>query len=690
MKNVLDAAPTSRRRAFAAPVLVGVATAALLTGNAVVHSPVYDECGHLAAGVRIWTRQSFGLYQVNPPLVKALAAAPAVFCGAVTDWTRYDSAPAARSESEVGLDFQRANGEDWFRYLAWGRFACIPLSLIGAAVCWKWSRELYRDARCALLAAALWCCDPNLLGWGATITPDVGAAALGALAGFCFWRWLRRGDWPAAIASGLTLGLAELTKMTWIVFIGLFPLLTAFWVATSSRTGDRALSRQALRQLGLQLAAIFLIGGYILNAGYLFEDSFRRLEDFMFVSRSFARGSARSLGGIGGNRFAGTILGRVPVPLPANYLIGIDLQKLDFERNLPQYLNGQWNRGGWWYYYLESLALKEPLGLWGLVLVACATSVFPRRRHGHTAPGTPPGAGAAQHPTRPAAGWRDEVVLLAPALCVLALVSVNHEVSYYRYLLPAFPFVFIWTSKVARHVTWPGWPQRGPARAQVEDGGSPPDQSDFVFATGAHRATSFNGAGLGWVPGVAVCGCFLWLAGSSLSVYPHSLSYFNELAGGPPGGDRYLIDASLDWGQDLYFLKRWQDAHPEAKPLSAALFSVLDPAAFQIDVSPEPPPPAPRSRETEGSGPTPPGVLTGGSSPPGRGRAPGPRPGWYAMSVNRLHDRGGDYAYFLDFLQPTARAGYSISIYHVTAEDANHVRAKLNMPMLSEGDAALR
>ena len=36
--------------------------------------------------------------------------------------------------------------------------------------------------------------------------------------------------------------------------------------------------------------------------------------------------------------------------------------------------------------------------------------------------------------------------------------------------------------------------------------------------------------------------------GSSLAIYPHSLSYFNELAGGPTKGHYHLIDSNIDWG----------------------------------------------------------------------------------------------------------------------------------------------
>ena len=39
--------------------------------------------------------------------------------------------------------------------------------------------------------------------------------------------------------------------------------------------------------------------------------------------------------------------------------------------------------------------------------------------------------------------------------------------------------------------------------------------------------------------------------------YPHHLSYFNEIAGGPRNGYQYVTDSNYDWGQDLKNLKRW-------------------------------------------------------------------------------------------------------------------------------------
>jgi hypothetical protein len=47
-----------------------------------------------------------------------------------------------------------------------------------------------------------------------------------------------------------------------------------------------------------------------------------------------------------------------------------------------------------------------------------------------------------------------------------------------------------------------------------------------------------------------------WYALGTFRVAPHFLSFFNELAGGPELGYRYLVDSNCDWGQDLDELAR--------------------------------------------------------------------------------------------------------------------------------------
>jgi len=52
------------------------------------------------------------------------------------------------------------------------------------------------------------------------------------------------------------------------------------------------------------------------------------------------------------------------------------------------------------------------------------------------------------------------------------------------------------------------------------------------------------------------CAC-VWLGVASAQIHPHYLAYFNELGGGPKRGPEYLLDANIDWGQDLSTLARY-------------------------------------------------------------------------------------------------------------------------------------
>ena len=80
-------------------------------------------------------------------------------------------------------------------------------------------------ARSGVVAAVLWCFSPNVLAWSATICPDAPAGAMGAAAGYVFWRWLKRPDWFNTLGCGILLGLVQLTKTTWIILFALWPAI---------------------------------------------------------------------------------------------------------------------------------------------------------------------------------------------------------------------------------------------------------------------------------------------------------------------------------------------------------------------------------------------------------------------------------------------------------------------------------
>ncbi len=600
--------------------------AVMLARMSYVHTPMYDEIAHLPAGISHWQFGSFELYRVNPPLVRMVASIPVAMSAPAVDWTGTSTDPHSRPEFSIGYVFVGNNGTSSQWMFALARWACIPFSLLGGWVCFRWAKELV-GVRAGMIALVLWCFCPTVLAWGGTMTPDATAAALGVTSGYAFWRWLQVPGWRRATIAGLTLGLAELTKSTWIVLFGLWPVM---WFVTrmiwtshvasqepATNSPNPAISGEGIRTAGHasccvqanQLAAMLLLAVYLLNAGYGFEGSFQPLGEFEFISGA--------LGGvpenrITGNRFRGSVLENVPVPLPANYVHGIDVQKYDFEVGKWSYLRGEHKRGGWWYYYLYALGVKTPLGT--LCLATMAITLAPVS-------------------CKYRLPWRDEFVVILPAVAVLVLVSSQTGFNrYIRYVLPALPFLFVSISRVGRAF------DSGPIALRI--------------ATLVLLASTVVG---------------------SLRVFPHSMSYFNLLAGGPRGGPEHLLDANIDWGQDLLFLKRWIERHPEARPFHLQYFGLFDPKVAGVEALP-----VPLGVSSE---------ITSVDDP----SSLGPQPGWHAVSVNdvygyRHNDQShGQYMYFQKF-EPVDMAGYSIYIYHISIEDANRVRRDLGLPAVASRD----
>ena len=380
---------------------------ALLAWGAADHSPSVDEVGHMAAGVSHWQFGRFDLYRVNPPLVRLVAAIPVVLSQPETDWSGYSDFPSARPEFSCGRTFIKRNGARSLWLFTIARWMCIPFSLLGAGMCYLWARNLY-GAAAGRLACLLWCFSPTILGHAQMMTPDTGATALGLAVAYVFWQWLRRPDFVSAGLAGIVLGLALLTKGTWIILFGLWPALWLLWrlwpernrvpcdesreqetvrgraVFSLTWSEGRASPRSTwLREL-LQGVGMIVLALYVLNLGYGFERSFERLGRLKFISRSL--GGEAQTPASGANRFANTWLGPLPLPVPANYVLGIDVQKRDFENGYRSYLRGEWKHGGWWYYYVYAWLIKEPLATWCLVLLAIVIGLRPWIGSGPLAP----------------------------------------------------------------------------------------------------------------------------------------------------------------------------------------------------------------------------------------------------------------------------------------------------------------
>ena len=600
----------------------------LLALNALWMSPTLDEPAHLVAGISHWRFCDFSLYRVNPPLVRLVASVPAMLFGYSMDFPETLNDQLSRNEFRLGEKFVTENGRWSLWLVTFGRWLCIPFSLLAAWTCYLWGRDLY-GVRAGVMAMLLWCFSPMVLGHASLMTPDAPAAALGALACYTFWRWLKKPSWRSTITAGIILGLAELSKTTLILFYPLWPIL---WVAYRLFE-RRAMTLARWRNEGCMLLARMLLGLYIVNAGYLGAGSFVQLKEFEFRSNMLRSSQDQETNR--GNRFRDHWLGEVPVPLPFDYVLGIDHQQRDFEKFWgPSYLRGQFQAQGWWYYYCYALLVKTPLGTMALGVTVLMTRLmtFGARR-------------------RPAI--RDELILLFPMLFVFVVVSSKWGFSHHlRYLFPCFPLAFIWIGQFACMTGMPHQPGLIKTQAQCE------------------RKGKVSVARLLAIPTLCVA-CMMWTLGSSLWHYPHNLAYFNEFAGGPRNGAKHLLNSNIDWGQDLLHLERWISRQDNCNTVFLAFDNYYNPFVIGIDkIEPWP------MREERVVG-----ELVAKTIPDG----------YYAISINQLYefpsavrDREGN-RYTIDKrplkslrgMETVYRVGNSILIFEANQIQTAHAMASL-------------
>ncbi|MGC8641871.1 MAG: hypothetical protein ACP5XB_18550, partial [Isosphaeraceae bacterium] len=288
-----------------------------------------------------------------------------------------------------------------------------------------------------------------------------------------------------------------------------------FVVSRRSCEPDVSVPRPGLTQL-LALLALSLL---VLNLTYRFDEFGKPLGTFEFKSQ-FLSGdaSADPYEANTGNRFRGTLLSALPVPLPGQYVLGFDAQKHDEECGFMWLRGGRLVHRGAWYNPMQTLLFKLPLGTLILVFACAGYWVCASRSFGAAA-ATP----------------------FVSALFLIGMLCTQTGLNWpVRYSLPAIPLL-------------------------------------IVACGGAIRAfwKSVPGRAL-------VVACLLWNVAALLGSRPYYFSYANELAGGSGAGRQYFMGSNYDWGQDLFRLKPWCEASPDRQPVAVCYYGELSPESLQV------------------------------------------------------------------------------------------------------------
>ncbi len=187
--------------------------------------------------------------------------------------------------------------------------------------------------------------------------------------------------------------------------------------------------------------------------------------------------------------------------------------------SMPSFLAGERSADGWWYYFPFAFAIKTPLALIALCGAGLVVAVARIR----------------------ASGVMPILFVILPPVVYLAAAMASGINLGVRHILPVYPFV-------------------------------------IVLAAAAVQAMLSSGRR--WAP-AAVAAVFLAAGAEQAQAYPYPLTFFNQLAGGPANGYRYLADSNLGWGGNLERLKHWMERE-QVRHVNLAYFGQADPEYYGI------------------------------------------------------------------------------------------------------------
>jgi 4-amino-4-deoxy-L-arabinose transferase-like glycosyltransferase len=178
------------------------------------------------------------------------------------------------------------------------------------------------------------------------------------------------------------------------------------------------------------------------------------------------------------------ILTIIPSPIPYHYLKGLGFVLLEGKKPTHNKMFDTNSTTGFRTYFLTAFALKTTLGLIALILLAIGITIYKKKI------------------------TKEEAILLALAAFLIVVMSFSTKQIGIRYVLPVYPLLIIFASKLANHCTRQG-----------------------VLCTAILFFTLYHTA-------------------AGVSALPNPLGYYNEFIQ-PENGWKAFADSNTDWGQDI-------------------------------------------------------------------------------------------------------------------------------------------
>lgn len=569
-----------------------------------------DEVAHLPAGYSYLTKRDMRLNPEHPPLVKDLAAIPLLFFKEIhfpqeiKDWKE-----DVNGQWGFGYNFLYFSGNDADKLIFWGRIPMIFILLLTGLFIFKISKEFF-SPKVALFALFFFSFSPTFLAHGRLVTTDVPAAFGVLFSTYYFLRALKDSKWWNIVISGFAFGISQLLKFSLILLVPYFIFLGILWHFFVARDARRSFSI---------LFFTFLIGFSLVWVVYIYHTiqypPERQLRDTKFILTSYSGGPSSIKESCFSFSSVQKLL-RCPAEITifmsdkpilralAHYLLGLLMIFQRAAGGHTTFFLGEVSAAGWKEYFPVVYAIKEPLALHIFTIIALSFFTLKIKE--------PIWKRFSERARR---FIKENFIPLSLFIFVVLywFTSINANLNIgVRHLLPSFPFTFILVSKAI---------------------------VDIIHESEGRKKRIIQ---------VMFLILFLWQAISVLKIYPHFLSYANEIVGGPQNLHIYTVDSNLDWGQDLKRLKKWMEKN-KIERIYLDYFGGAHPQYYLKD------------KFLPWNGRRDPKEL--------------PRPSYLGVSLTFLQggrgiggvgfDQPTGYYLWLERYQPIARIGYSIFVYFI-------------------------
>ncbi len=496
-----------------APLFILLIFAVICFFSQASQSVTVDEFHHLPSGIYNLKTFDWRMNNESPPLIKCFPALSSLITKPKIDTESFYKSPNTWA---MGYSFMYLNKDRYRSIFQYGRCMIILIGCVLGWLIYLWARELY-GYKGALFSLFLYAFNPNIVAHSSLITIDIGASCFIFLSIYCFWRYLNNRSGHSIMIAGVALGLAQLAKFTALLLYPLFFIIviTLILINSDNPKDAKPVDSKMKSAMGYlkEFCVICLISLVVINAGYLFHGSFKPLSEYHLAGNFFK------------NVFS-CLWSGFPIPLPYDYLTGLDTQMRIAQGGLPfyvSYLIGEHSLKGWWYYYIIALFVKNPEPFFIILLLTIVVWIGNKK------------------------GRPDKTTILCiwiPTTTYFFYFSFfTHIPIGIRYILPVFPLLFL----AAGHLF-----------------------NDFILEQKSIRA----------LLAILVLCCIL----ITVSVFPRYLSYFNLVSGGSQNGYRWLIDSNLDWGQSLPALKKYLDDN-HIDEIKLGYFGRVDPTIYGINYS---------------------------------------------------------------------------------------------------------